>query len=73
MRARGVEGKENITLVLGRVPKPRWSLEVAALAPQKEWSLPDGAAGFARLIARLAAWPGPIAWSARPALVTNGT
>ncbi|HEV2040022.1 MAG TPA: transposase [Casimicrobiaceae bacterium] len=32
-------------------------LDVAALDPQKEWSLPNGAAGFARLIAQLGAWP----------------
>lgn len=33
-------------------------LDLVALAPhQEEWSLPNGAAGFARLLAQLAQWP----------------
>lgn len=37
-------------------------LDVAALDGEetKEWSLPNGAAGYARLIAELAAWPGAV-------------
>lgn len=36
------------------------SLEIAALEPAKEWSVSNGARGYARLIGALAYWPGAV-------------